>query len=72
MSVLLIAMQALVVDAWCILCLVSTAVSLLNFGNGIDEPLDGPRHLRRVRARGSSAWRAFRGLEAGKWRDGHG
>lgn len=68
-SVLLIAMQAFVVDAWCTLCLVSAAISFAIFGFGVDEPLAGVRYLRHVRGSGGSAWRAAWGLEAGKGED---
>lgn len=60
-SVLLILMQVLLVDAWCTLCLVSAAISLAIFGFGYDEPLAGLRHLRGVRASGGSLWRALWG-----------
>lgn len=62
-SVLLILMQAFLVDAWCTLCLVSAAISLAIFGFGYDEPLAGLRHLRGVRASGGSLWRALWGME---------
>lgn len=66
-SVLRIAMQAFVVNAWCTLCLVSAAISFAIFV--IDESLAGIRHLRRVRGSGGSAWRALWDLEAGKGED---
>jgi len=66
-SVLLILMQAFLVDAWCTLCLVSAAISFAIFGLGYDEPLAGLRHLRGVRASGGSLWRALWGTDgAGK------
>ncbi len=66
-SVLLILMQAFLVDAWCTLCLVSAAISLAIFGLGYDEPLAGLRHLRGVRESGGSLWRALWGTDsAGK------
>lgn len=63
-SVLLILMQAFLVDAWCTLCLASAAISLAIFGLGYDEPLAGFRHLRGVRESGGSLWRALWGMEA--------
>lgn len=63
-SVLLILMQAFLVDAWCTLCLVSAAISLAIFGLGYDEPLAGIKYLKQVRASGGSPWRALWGMEA--------
>ena len=60
-SVLLILMQAFLVDAWCTLCLVSAAVSLAIFALGYDEPLAGLRYLKKVRDAGGSPWRALWG-----------
>ncbi len=64
-SVLLILMQATLVDAWCTLCLASAALSLAIFGLGYDEPLAGLRRLEQVRGSGGSPWRALWGVEAG-------
>ena len=65
-SVLLILMQAFLVEAWCTLCLVSAAISAI-FGLGYDEPLAGLRHLRGVRDSGGSLWGALWGTDsAGK------
>jgi uncharacterized membrane protein len=60
-SVLLILMQAFLVDAWCTLCLASAAISFAIFALGYDEPLAGVRYLGRVRDSGGSAWRALWG-----------
>ncbi|HET7478425.1 MAG TPA: vitamin K epoxide reductase family protein [Rubrobacteraceae bacterium] len=60
-SVLLILMQAFLVGAWCTLCLASAAISLAIFLLGADEPVAGPRYLKRVRGSGGSAWRALWG-----------
>jgi len=62
-SLLLIGMQAFLVDAWCTLCLASAAISLAIFALGVEEPLAGLRHLQRVRDEGGSIWRALWGLE---------
>ncbi len=63
-SVLLVLMQAFLVDAWCTLCLSSAALSLAIFGLGYDEPLAGIRYLMGVRGSGGSPWRALWGMEA--------
>jgi hypothetical protein len=62
-SVLLILMQAFLVDAWCTLCLASAAISLAIFGLGYDEPLAGLRYLQQVRGSGGSLWRALWGMQ---------
>ena len=62
-SLLLIGMQAFLVDAWCTLCLASAAISLAIFALGVEEPVAGLKHLQRVRREGRSVWRAFWGLE---------
>ncbi len=59
----LILMQAFVVDAWCTLCLISAAVSLAVFSLGVEEPLAGLGHLKRVRGSGGSAWDALWGRD---------
>jgi Vitamin K epoxide reductase family len=61
--VLLVAVQAFVVGAWCTLCLASAFLSFAIFGWGIDEPLAALQQLGRVRARGGSLWSALRGAE---------
>jgi uncharacterized membrane protein len=62
-SVMLVIFQPVLYDAWCTLCLVSAAISLLMIGPALDELLASLQHLRRVRDRGGSLWRAFWGLE---------
>jgi hypothetical protein len=71
-GVLLTFMQAVLVDAWCTLCLVSAAISFAIFGFGYDEPLAGLRYLRRVRGSGGSVWQALWGMDgAGKEGSNH-
>lgn len=60
-SVVLVIVQAVVVGAWCTLCLTSALVSFLIFGLGVKEPLAALQHLNRVRESGGSAWAALRG-----------
>lgn len=62
-SVLLVILQPVVLDAWCTLCLVSAAVSLLMIGPALDEVLAALQTLRRAREDRRSLWRAFWGLE---------
>jgi hypothetical protein len=71
-SVLLILMQALLVDAWCTLCLASGAISIAIFIFGCGEPLAGLRYLTGVRDSGGSAWRVlWRGGASGKGDGSH-
>ena len=61
-SVLLVILQPALYGAWCTLCLVSAAISLLMIGPALDELLASLQVLRRVHDRGDSLWRAFWGL----------
>jgi hypothetical protein len=62
-SVGLVIVQPVVVDAWCTLCLASAAVSFAIFGLGVKEPLAALQHLKRVRDSGGSIWRALWGRD---------
>ena len=62
-SVLLIGMQAFLVDAWCTLCLTSAALSFAIFALGVEELIAGLKHLKRVRDEGGDVWKALWGLE---------
>ncbi len=60
-SVLLVILQPVVLDAWCTLCLASAVVSVLMIGPAMDEVMGSLQHLARARARGMSLWRAILG-----------
>lgn len=60
-SVALIVIQPAVAGAWCGLCLVSAALSLLLFALGIGEARAALGHVRRTRARGVPLADAVRG-----------
>lgn len=60
-SVLLVILQPLQLDAWCTLCLVSAAISVAMIGPAVDEVLASLQHLKRESARGHSIWRTFWG-----------
>ncbi|MGQ0608381.1 MAG: vitamin K epoxide reductase family protein [Chloroflexota bacterium] len=64
-SILLVILQPVMFDAWCTLCLASAVVSLVMIGPAMDEVLASAQHLRGVKRRGGSAWRAFWGMEGG-------
>lgn len=61
-SVLLVILQPVLLDAWCTLCLASAVVSVVMIGPAMDEFLASLQYLRRERHRGRSVWRAFWGL----------
>ena len=61
-SILLVILQPVKFGAWCTLCLVSAALSILMIGPAMDEVLASLQHLKRVHSRGGSLWRAFWGL----------
>jgi uncharacterized membrane protein len=61
-SILLVVLQPVLFDAWCTLCLVTAAISIVMIGPAMDEVLASLQHLRQEQLRGRSAWRAFWGL----------
>ncbi len=60
-SILLVILQPLLFDAFCTLCLVSAAISVVMIGPAMDEVLASLQHLRREKEAGRSVWRAFWG-----------
>jgi hypothetical protein len=58
-SIALVVIQPVLVNAWCTLCLVSAVVSLAMIGPALDETLASLQYLRRVYDGGGSVWRAF-------------
>jgi uncharacterized membrane protein len=62
-SLLLVILQPTLFDAWCTLCLVTAAISIVMIGPSMDEVLASLQHLGREKDRGRSPWRAFWGLE---------
>lgn len=67
-SILLVILQPVLLDAWCTLCLASAVISIVMIGPALDEVLASLQHLRRVRIEGRSVWRAFWGIEDGRGR----
>ena len=61
-SILLVVLQPVLLDAWCTLCLASAVISVLMIGPAMDEFLASLQHMRRERDRGRSLWRSFWGL----------
>ncbi|MFB6165319.1 MAG: vitamin K epoxide reductase family protein [Haloarculaceae archaeon] len=61
-SVGLVLVQAVVVEAWCTLCLASAAISLTLVGPATGEVLATLQHLRRARDRGASVASALWGV----------
>lgn len=60
-SVLLVVAQPLLSDAWCSLCLLSAAISVLMIGPALDEVLAALQHLSRARRAGRPFWATFFG-----------
>ncbi|CAN5729010.1 hypothetical protein BH24CHL8_BH24CHL8_11070 [soil metagenome] len=60
-SILLVILQPLLFDAFCTLCLVTAAISVVMIGPAMDEVLASLQHLRREKDAGRSIWRAFWG-----------
>ncbi len=67
-SILLVMAQPLLFHAFCTLCLVSAAISVLLIGPAMDEVLASLQLLRRVAARGDSVWQAIWHGEDVRWR----
>ena len=62
-SILLVILQPVLLDAWCTLCLASAVVSVVMIPPAMDEMLASLQHVRRERDRGRSAWRVFWGRD---------
>ncbi len=60
-SVFLVISQPVLVGAWCTLCLVTAAISVVIISPALDEMLASLQYLRRVRAQGLSVSDAFWG-----------
>ena len=58
-SILLVVLQPVLLNAWCTLCLLSAVVSLAMIGPAMDETLASLQYLRRVYDRDGSLWGAF-------------
>lgn len=62
-SLALVMLQPLAVDAWCTLCLVTAVISVVMIGPAMDEILASLQHLRRQVLEGRPFWRVFFGLD---------
>lgn len=62
-SLLLVILQPVLFHAWCTLCLVSAAISMLMIVPALDEVFASLQHLRRCRDAGRSTWQTFWGIE---------
>ncbi|MEX0967417.1 MAG: vitamin K epoxide reductase family protein [Bacteroidia bacterium] len=63
-SILLVILQPVLLDAWCTLCLASAVVSIAMIGPAMDEMLASLQYLKRVKDSGASVWKAFLGSES--------
>ncbi len=68
-SVLLVILQPVMLDAWCTLCLVTAVISVVMIGPAMDEVLASLQHLQRVKLQGGSLWKAFWGMNDGTERN---
>jgi type IV secretory pathway VirB3-like protein len=62
-SVLLVISQPLIVNAWCTLCIVTAAISVVMISPAMDELLASLQYLQRVKRSGHSVWKAFWGKQ---------
>ena len=62
-SIMLVVLQPVLLDAWCTLCLSSAVISVLMIGPAMDEMLASLQHVRRAHDHGRSTWRVFWGLD---------
>ena len=58
-SILLVILQPVLLNAWCTLCLLSALISLAMIGPAVDEMLASLQYLRVVYDHDGSLWRAF-------------
>jgi hypothetical protein len=58
-SVLLVIAQAVWLQAWCTLCLVSAVISIMMVGPAMDEVLASLQFLKRASREQASVWRVF-------------
>ena len=60
-SILLVILQPVVVGAWCTLCLVTAALSIVMISPAMDEMLASLQYLHRVKKSGLTVWKGFWG-----------
>lgn len=60
-SILLVVLQPVLIDAWCTLCLASAVISVVMISPALDEMLASLQYLQRVKRSGRSVWKAFKG-----------
>ncbi|HEX5172020.1 MAG TPA: vitamin K epoxide reductase family protein [Cyclobacteriaceae bacterium] len=60
-SLLLVIAQPVMLNAWCTLCLISAAISVVMIGPAMDEVLASLQYMKRIR-KPDSKWKAFWGL----------
>lgn len=63
-SVMLVVFQPVLFDAWCTLCLVTAAISVVMIGPSLDEVLASLQYLKRVKQSGESVWKGFWGVKS--------
>ena len=61
-SIMLVMVQPVLLNAWCTFCLASAVISLAMIGPALDEVLASLQYLKRTRMADRSVWRAFWGV----------
>jgi uncharacterized membrane protein len=62
-SVVLVIFQAVLVGAWCTLCIVTAVISVVMISPAMDELLASLQYLQRVKRNGHPVWKAFWGKQ---------
>lgn len=62
-SILLVALQPVLYDSWCTLCLCTALISVIMIGPTMDEMLASLQYMRRVKDARISLWKAFWGYK---------
>ncbi|NEM98145.1 vitamin K epoxide reductase family protein [Pontibacter burrus] len=62
-SVLLVILQPVLYDAWCTLCLVTAAISVIMIGPAMDEMLASLQYMKRAKDANVSLWKVFWGYK---------
>lgn len=62
-SILLVVLQPVLLDAWCTLCLASAVISVVMIPPAMDEMLASLQYVRRRRDEGRSTWKVFWGRD---------
>lgn len=62
-SLMLVVLQPVLLNAWCTLCLISAVISVVMIGPAIDEMLASLQFIQRAKKKGYSLWKSFWGYK---------